>query len=299
MFQFRNLQIAYLNIRLQLPIDWNLTDSSFIEEFQIHFAESDIEIKFGDTEFIPEISSKPIYRDNKQFIFRVQNVMYYYYGKYDVIDCFDKIRDKTAYFRRDGSLKDTQYLTEVLCKSNGKKTRTVRSLLVWGGLPHILADFRRVILHSSFLAYREKAILFTAPSGTGKSTQAELWRVHRPGAEVINGDRSILSCDGGRPFAHGIPLCGTSGITKNRSLPVRAIVVLRQGPENRIRRLGGREAFSLLFSECSVSLWSREDTETVTDLLNGIISSVPVYLYACRPDASAVDDLEAALDSAQ
>ena len=55
----------------------------------------------------------------------------------------------------------------------------------------------------------------------------------------------------------------------------------------------------MLFSECSVALWSREDTGTVTDLLTGIISSVPVYLYACRPDASAVDDLEAALDLAQ
>ncbi|WP_143449652.1 hypothetical protein [Lachnoclostridium sp. An76] len=171
--------------------------------------------------------------------------------------------------------------------------------MVWGGLPHILADFRRVILHSSLLAYKGKAILFTAPSGTGKSTQAELWRVHRPGAEIVNGDRSVLSCDGGQPYAHGIPLCGTSGITKNRSMPVRAIIVLRQGPENRIRRLGAREAFTMLFSECSVALWSREDTGTVTDLLIGIISSVPVYLYACRPDASAVDDLEAALDLAQ
>ncbi len=156
-----------------------------------------------------------------------------------------------------------------------------------------------MILHSSFLAYKGKAILFTAPSGTGKSTQAELWRVHRPGAEIVNGDRSVLSCDGGQPYAHGIPLCGTSGITKNRSMPVRAIIVLRQGPENRIRRLGAREAFTMLFSECSVALWSREDTGTVTDLLIGIISSVPVYLYACRPDASAVDDLEAALDLAQ
>ena len=43
------------------------------------------------------------------------------------------------------------------------------------GLEHLLATQRAVILHSAYIDYKGKAILFSAPSGTGKSTQAELW----------------------------------------------------------------------------------------------------------------------------
>ena len=288
-----------MKICFQMSDEWNIVQCYYGKEFLDSFETADIEIEFRYVKKILGVPGRLIFTDNFHRVIRNDDQVYCYCGNYDECSHYENIQE-TAVYCQQYSLSDKgHYVTELLSRSDYKPEFTERYIFGCIGLPHILADFRRVILHSSFLAYRGKAILFTAPSGTGKSTQAELWRVHRPGAEVINGDRSILSCDGGRPFAHGIPLCGTSGITKNRSLPIRAIVVLRQGPENRIRRLGGREAFSLLFSECSVSLWSREDTETVTDLLNGIISSVPVYLYACRPDASAVDDLEAALDPAQ
>lgn len=299
MFQSLYLKCAELNVCLQFPENWYITDTKIASLFQACSGNINVKIQFFETDSIPEIIGKLIFKDEVQCVFQSLKNICCYCGNYTIAESVDEIRKKTLYCRQIRLSEKQNHIAEVLCSSNAGKKHTVRSLLVWGGLPHILADFRRVILHSSFLAYKGKAILFTAPSGTGKSTQAELWRVHRPGAEIVNGDRSVLSCDGGQPYAHGIPLCGTSGITKNRSMPVRAIIVLRQGPENRIRRLGAREAFTMLFSECSVALWSREDTGTVTDLLTGIISSVPVYLYACRPDASAVDDLEAALDLAQ
>lgn len=47
------------------------------------------------------------------------------------------------------------------------------------------------ILHSAYIRHRGRAILFSAPSGTGKSTQASLWAQYA-GAEIINGDRALL-----------------------------------------------------------------------------------------------------------
>ena len=50
---------------------------------------------------------------------------------------------------------------------------------------------RIIHLHSSYIIYHDKAILFTGPSGIGKTTQAELWRDYQ-GAEIINGDVTLI-----------------------------------------------------------------------------------------------------------
>ena len=57
---------------------------------------------------------------------------------------------------------------------------------------------------ASFIRWQGRGILFSAPSGTGKSTQANLWVQHQ-GAEVINGDRAALRQVGGRWQAFGLP----------------------------------------------------------------------------------------------
>ena len=99
----------------------------------------------------------------------------------------------------------------------------------------------RLVLHSSSILVNGKVILFAAPSGTGKSTQAALWEKYRC-AEVLNGDKNCVSFDenSGTAIAHGLPFCGTSGGLPT-IFPVRssAIVLLKQAPENKIRRLRG------------------------------------------------------------
>lgn len=172
---------------------------------------------------------------------------------------------------------------------------TMRMLFRGMGLEFLMALNRRVILHSSYIAWKGKGIVFSAPSGTGKSTQAELWRKHRPGTEIINGDRSILTCERGIPEVYGLPLCGSSGIAVNKSFPLGAVVVLRQAKTNTVRRLGVREAVSLIYSECGLSLWDRDAAANVLDVVSEIAESVPVYCLSCLPHSSAVDAMERAL----
>lgn len=160
------------------------------------------------------------------------------------------------------------------------------------GLDLLLSQWGRFILHSSYLSYNGEAILFTAPSGGGKSTQAALWEACRPGSEIINGDRSILSCDEGIPMVHSLPLCGSSGIAKNRKMPIRAIVVLGKADENQITVLSKREAFRSILSESAVHTWDSYGTEKITDVLLHILEKVPVCRLECRPDETAVECLE-------
>ena len=151
-------------------------------------------------------------------------------------------------------------------------------------------------LHSSLVRRSGgDAILFTAPSGTGKSTQAGLWERYA-GADTLNGDRSMLLRVDGVWRAFGSPFAGTSGIYRNESAPVRALIVLRQAPENTIRRLSVAEAFRAIYSESVMPRWHTEAHQHVISLVTEIVSEIPVYLLACTPDERPVTLLRNTLE---
>lgn len=159
---------------------------------------------------------------------------------------------------------------------------------------HLIAENGGFVFHSSFIEVEGKAILFTAPSGTGKSTQAALWEQYRS-TEVINGDRSAVRVTDGGVVACGIPFAGSSNICKNKTLPLAAIVYLKQAPENHIRRLRGVESFCRIWEGCSVNTWDKADVAAVSDTVQQVISTVPVFELACTPDERAIIALEEAL----
>lgn len=155
------------------------------------------------------------------------------------------------------------------------------------GLETLLLKYDGLLLHSSFIRWRGEGILFSAPSGTGKSTQADLW-VKYEDAEILNGDRAGLRCCGRRWMAFGLPLAGSSYIFRNEAAPVSAVVTLAQGSVNRIRRLEPMEAFRRLYPETTIHQWHRSSAEKAVSLLMNLISQVPVFLLECRPDEEAV-----------
>ena len=155
----------------------------------------------------------------------------------------------------------------------------------------VLINHQGFILHSSFISWQNNGILFTAPSGTGKSTQADLWKKYED-ADIYNGDRTIIRKIDGKYYGFGSPYAGSSGIYRNESAPIKAIVVIEQGPDNVIRRLHGREAFLPLFRETLMNTWNKEYMEKMTDLLMDVACQIPVYHLSCRPDQDAVNTVK-------
>lgn len=159
---------------------------------------------------------------------------------------------------------------------------------------HLLTAAGGFLLHASCIRRNGKAILFTAPSGTGKSTQADLWCKLR-GADLINGDRAaVFPCDGNAQV-RGIPFCGSSGVAKNQTLPLEAIVYLSQAPSTTITRLTGAKAFRRVWEGCSVNVWNQTDMEQCSQSVLDTVSVIPVYHLACTPDETAVSALEEVL----
>ncbi len=176
-----------------------------------------------------------------------------------------------------------------------------RELLPWGssvehlfslyGLPHSLLLRGSLLLHGAYVLTKYGAVVFTAPSGTGKTTQAELWRKHR-GCPIINGDRVILSLQDGVPMAHSLIHSGSSEDCENVSAPLSAVVSLSQAKENRVTGLTGMDALRALLRGSYLLPEFREDADRLVELAGKLCGAVPVLHLACLPDVSAVEALE-------
>ena len=159
------------------------------------------------------------------------------------------------------------------------------------GLHKALLQKEAPVLHASYIDVDGQGVLFSAPSQTGKSTQAELWRRYA-GAEIINGDRVLLRRRGNVWHAYGFPCCGSSGICVNRTVPVRAIVILEQGPENRVVPMSAAEKLRCLVSAIEVYRWDAVEVELAFHMAEQLIETVPVVRLICRPDEEAVRVLQ-------
>jgi len=160
-------------------------------------------------------------------------------------------------------------------------------------IAQLLLAHNSFFIHSSFISINNKAILFSAPCGTGKSTQAALWKKHR-GAEIINGDKAGVLVENG-VYACGAPFCGTSGICKNKTLPLGAIVLLGQSKTNSIKRLSGIDALQKVLQNIYLDLVAPNEQRMIVDLLIELLKTVPVYSLECTPDETAVATLEKTL----
>ncbi|MEE1502829.1 MAG: hypothetical protein UGF89_01115 [Acutalibacteraceae bacterium] len=166
----------------------------------------------------------------------------------------------------------------------------------WSSVPlaQLLLPKKVVLMHASHIDINGESVLFTAPCGTGKSTQAELWRVHR-NAEVINGDKAGICLKDEKAFACGVPFCGTSKICKNRKLPLKAIVVLSQGKENRVKRLTGFEALQGVVNNIYLDLLAPGERQMCIDFVIELLEKVNVFSLECTPDERAVIAFEKVL----
>ena len=153
------------------------------------------------------------------------------------------------------------------------------------------ADLGAMVFHCAYVEYEGKAILFSAPSETGKTTQANLWEKYRD-AKTVNGDRCLLQKIDGVWTARGWPVCGSSGVCNNRDLPIGAIVMLSQAPEDTVKKMTPGSAFSQILTQITVNRWNRKVNLDTMDRIEDLISAVPVYHLACTMEETAVLTLE-------
>lgn len=163
------------------------------------------------------------------------------------------------------------------------------------GFEELLIRKNAIVLHASLIESEYGGILFTGPSGIGKSTQADMWAKYEK-VEILNGDRPILKKENENWKAYGSPYAGSSDYYVNKSTNVKAIIVLEQSKTCSIERLKNSRAFLKLYSGMIVNTWRPDFVERVVDLTKDLIEQIPVYLLKCTPDYEAVKMLKSVLE---
>lgn len=159
------------------------------------------------------------------------------------------------------------------------------NLLLAAFLPQ-LARREGLAMHGALVEYAGGAVIFTASPGVGKSTHAELWR-SALGARILNGDKAFVRRVDGMWNAYGSPWSGSSPYVVCAQAPLRAIVVLEQAKENRIRRLSGMELLARLTTHIYYPSWDAVAVQYSMHTMDAMLAQLPVYLLSCLPDRGA------------
>lgn len=274
-------KIADIVIKIASPfiIHWNKYITNFLCD-ETNYDE------YYELKLVKEINPQGsiVYSDSTQIILKTnycEERLHYFYGQN--IPCM---------LYKEGDDKKVIYLNEYYINSFKRD----ENYCIFNALAFekVLIKHEAIILHCSYILIDDFAILFSAPSGTGKSTQANLWYKYRD-AQIINGDRAIIKKIGNRYYAMGTPICGSSDISKNISKPLKAIIYLSQSKNNYIEKIEQKEMIKKLISETTINFFNQDYFNKAFDIINHISTSVEMYHLWCTKDINAIKCLEKVL----
>ncbi len=149
-----------------------------------------------------------------------------------------------------------------------------------------LLEYDVLLFHGSVVAVDGRAYLFTAASGTGKTTHTRLWLKNIPGAFVVNGDKPLLKLTESGAVVCGTPWQGKENYGMNTSVPLQAIAVLERSKENSVSPLSLEEAFPMLLQQ-SYRPGQTEQMRRTLDLVERLGSGVRLYRLGCNMEDEA------------
>ena len=174
-------------------------------------------------------------------------------------------------------------------KTPGFSPEVLESTCVYRNICKELLKYNAILIHSAAISVDNEAYLFSANSGTGKTTHMNLW-LDKFGerAFIINGDKPIIRKTDEGIFVYGTPWCGKEGFNENIKVKLKGICILERADENKIKKADKKDALTFLISQTSRP-GDIKSTELMLDNLENIIENIPVYKLGCNMDMEACD----------
>ena len=223
-------------------------------------------------------------KESSRTVFKI--LPFNYTNIFHGIECFPEIQNKKIYRIGYDLLATNDFFVEGNIFYPVILRESVESLILQVFYTHAVQR-RMLQLHSSLIDFQGQGLMFLGPSGIGKTTQAELWNRYRD-ARIINGDIVFVQEKEDCFLGWGTPWHGSSPYCENASVPVKALVVLKQAPENSIRELTGFEKVTAVSNSVFYPQWLENGMELCLETLDHLLTRLPVYELCCRPDEEAV-----------
>ena len=165
----------------------------------------------------------------------------------------------------------------------------IETLAVYRQIAERSPFFNVFLFHGSALAVDGEAYIFTAKSGTGKSTHAGLWReLLGERVVMINDDKPLIRLTDSGAEVCGTPWNGKHRLGSNISVPVKGICLLNRGTVNSIRRITPEEAYPRMIQQTYRPADGEAMGKTL-QLLDGVMSSVSLWYLECNMDLEAAE----------
>jgi len=163
----------------------------------------------------------------------------------------------------------------------------IESLGVYRLIAESVPMKKRFLMHGAVITFEDQGYMFTALSGTGKTTHIRLWKKYlKKHVDIVNGDKPLLYCHQD-VYAYGTPWCGKEGWQKNRKAKLNGICFIQRGSVNCIRRLEMVEVVSLLMKQVYLSK-DKEVMFLILECIDFLLKKVPFYLLECDMSKEAV-----------
>lgn len=141
--------------------------------------------------------------------------------------------------------------------------------------------FGTFFLHGAVIVLDDNAYLFTAPSGTGKTTHILKWLKALDQVFVLNGDKPLIKVNGSQAIACGTPWCGKENMGKNTMVPLKAIIYIERAEENYIEETSLQQMYPLLVQQTYMPD-DPEKAKKTLDLLSQLHGKVRFYKFKCN-----------------
>lgn len=150
-----------------------------------------------------------------------------------------------------------------------------------------LIDYEGFMLHSSAVMVDGNVYLFSAPSGTGKSTHTRQWlKLFGNRAVIINDDKPALRVIDGKVYAYGTPWSGSSELNEAVSGRLKGICVLSRSEENFIEPISQGDGVFALLNQ-TIRPTSPQQMDKLLELIDKVVGSVKMWKMGCNISVEA------------
>ncbi len=273
--------IADIKVRLDSPDEYPYLWKRFSGYEVNPFETADVNIRLEDADYIPIPDEKPLasgYTGRR------------YYRDSDSCDIYyveNEGNGALAQIHSDLTWSELTVKTSSI-HITGVKTDYAAFVILWDAFRNIIAHSGGMILHSSAISYNNQGILFSAPSGTGKSTHTKLWQKLWPDCvDIVNDDTPAIFFKNNVPYMYGLPWSG-KGENKNMAVPLKAVVFLERSKQNVIRLTDINSAVFFTLEQTLKPLFS-DNLDKILQQADRLLTSVDIYTISVNTDDDAAE----------